>query len=190
MASITIIQNPATYSPTIGEYSKTWSILNSTSSTQSNWKYVYTLNEINQTTGITTSIGEFLSPPIPNTGYGRVSFSDALNTTMTYDIQPFISTGTKAENSISRYFYNYGYQYDINQPCLNIGTYSGSNAFVIRYAVGPMLSEIQAGDTINLIMDNQSVNPQYNTNHNVLSTTTVFVYQYIEIDKPYLPSYT
>ena len=93
MASITIIQNPATYSPTIGEYSKTWSILNSTSSTQSNWKYVYTLNEINQTTGITTSIGEFLSPPIPNTGYGRVSFSDALNTTMTYDIQPFISTG-------------------------------------------------------------------------------------------------
>jgi len=181
MPSISIIQNPGTYSPTIGNYSKVWSILNSTSSTQSNWKYIYNLKVVNQTTNATSSIGEFISPPQPVTGYGRVSFNEILNTQMTYNIQPFIATGSKAEESIVKYFFNTGFQYDINADFVDITNYFGPNAFIAINTFTPY--DIQSGDILTIELNNQSVNPQYNGNATVLSVTNIFGWQYIEINK-------
>ena len=181
MATVTQVSNPGTYSPI---YNYVVGIVDSASSSVADFKYIYNTLKVDMATGITSSLGTNETVPKPVTGTGRLSMSSLLGAETSFDCKPFITSPYGASNSIVKYFYNYGYSHTLAAEFIDVVTIFTTNAWLGFNTFTPY--DIQVGDIINISMDNQSVNPQYNGVTTVLGVTTSFGFQYVQIDKTYV----
>jgi hypothetical protein len=187
MASFTNIQNPGTYSPVAAPI---YYVNSSIYSGYNDFKYIYNIRsvQLNSVT-ITGTYGTFKVPPRPVNGYGEISMSDILKTGMSYNIQPYILKMTAASQSIVKYNIDYTYQYNPSEDFEDIVSIGGTASLDFGTGSTSVTTNISAGDTITVVMDNQSQNPQYNSTFNVVAGNVVSGHYYVGINSPYSPAF-
>lgn len=189
MPTMSLFTQPHQYEPVAGEI---WIGLTSGSSSVSDFKYIIDVYDLNLLTNASSKLGSFKVPPRPVTGNGLFSPNKLLRSQLTYNLQPFISAVTAAPESIMKYDFLYGYSYN---PGTKFQVFSasagltGSNVFMF----GSPANSIPNGmfkqyDVINLTMDNQTVNPQYNGTVSIVNIWPFFSVDILEIDKTFVTS--
>jgi hypothetical protein len=175
MPITTLTTYPNDYSPVYGDL---WFQLTSTSYALTNFKYVFDLQKIS-ITGATSSLGRYKVPPSVS-GYGLYNASRVLQTQLTYDLNPSITT-YQAPNSLTSYNINYGFEYNPNKAFVStFGTtasklglsFSTSHSFLV-------------GDVIQISKDDKTVNYEYDGTASVTAITTFT----LTTDKTYLVPY-
>lgn len=177
IATMSVVANPGTYSPVSAEI---WYGLNSASSSVSDFKYIIDVNSVNFVTGASTKLGSFKVPPRPVNGNGLFTSHKLLRSQVYYNLNPFIVTPTVATNSITKYNFHYGFQYNPNITYTQ-ATASGGNMTLV-YATDPGLN---TNDIITISKNNKQSNPQYDGTCSVTFAQFVTPYYYTITDKIY-----
>jgi hypothetical protein len=172
---------PLNYSPVSAEI---WFGLNSASSGTQDFKYIFTINKVDVVSGSSSTLGTYKVPPRPITGDGLFTPHKILRSSMSYNINPFIATQSNATQSISRFNITRGFSFDPNIRFIDIVPYIGTNAWLAISTFSAF--DLVAGDRIYLELDNPNVNAQYNGWSTIVSVTTIFGWQYIQINKTYV----
>lgn len=184
MATVTILNNPGTYSPASAEI---WLNLDSGSSSVSDFKYIIDINQVNPLTSVNTKIGSYKVPPRPSTGNGLFTPNKLLRSKLTYNLQPYINYIENAANSIMKYNFRYGFQYATNDAytfVFNAGSpYAGKLGLTF-----PATQSYLIGDIITINKDNKQSNPQYDGTSSVLFSGDVFGFHILITDKTYVTS--
>lgn len=164
MANVTLLTTPDTYATVNAEgYDHIWYQFNSTASAEPNFKYVVDLYEKDQFYGTTQDyLGRFTLPPRPITGDGIFSPAKVLKSVIDnspVDFNVTLQGITAVSASIARYSANYGFQYN---PGFTFSTNEVAifDSFLELTFATP--TDVKVGDSIEIIMDNQKFNPQYN----------------------------
>jgi len=157
MFNTTILGTPSYLSPMNVEFNTTYT-LNNLGSTADNFKYVVKLYEWSSPSGPTQSLGRELIVPRPINGRGKYSPFKSILPELTYDLQLINGTGIFggiSNNSLSKYWIEYGYSYDPNLD-ITLGNIQqviiGSSSFFGFTFSSPHNLEI--GDTINISTQN------------------------------------
>jgi hypothetical protein len=175
MAVTTLTTYPNDYSPVYGDL---WFQLTSTSYALTNFKYVFDLQKVS-VGGVTSSLGRYKVPPSV-AGYGLYNSSRVLQTQLTYDLNPAI-TSYQAPNSLTSYNINYGFEYNPNKAF--VSTF-GTTASKLGLSFSTPHSFL-VGDVIQISKDDKTVNYEYDGTASVAATTTYA----ITTDKTYLVPY-
>jgi hypothetical protein len=154
MATVSIIQNPDFLSPILN--SPVWFVLDTTSSSASNFKYTVTLfKEAEPFIDVYDELQSYRLPPRPN-GECEYSPSKMLESFFGYQPKPYVEAWTHSDNALLRYKIEYGYEYNPNvvftQTANLFGDLTLSTAATFTFSVG---------DVIRIDKDNKQVNPQY-----------------------------
>lgn len=159
-ATVSIVNTPYEYSPVNGEL---WFRLDSASSSTTDFKYIFKVNELNQLTNAATDRGTYKVPPRPDS-YGIYTPHKILRASVSYDLQPTITGFVKAERSIVKYNVQYGFEYN---PGL-----TWSDTVFSTGLVGLTFSTphgLLSGDLIILNKDNKVLNAAYDGTASVQS---------------------
>lgn len=155
-----IATEPKNYSPVFGDL---WFQAISSSYSVSSYKYVFDLYKYNLVSSVYTQLGRYKVPPAPDT-YGLFNPNRILQTQLTYDLQPTITGIYPANNSITGYKVNIGYEYNPNQPFYN--TFNGAGYLCLTFSTPHGLAN---GDLIVISKDDRTINYEYNGETTVMS---------------------
>ena len=153
-ATVSIIQNPDLLSPILN--SPVWFVLDSTSSTASNFKYTVTLfKEPEPFINVFDELQTYKLPPRP---FGEAEYSPSkyLESFFGYKPTPYILGWTQSENALIRYKIEYGYEFNPN-----VTFQSTSNLFGDLVLQTLATFTFSVGDVIRIDKDNKQVNPGY-----------------------------
>jgi hypothetical protein len=153
-ATVSIIQNPDLLSPILN--SPVWFVLDSTSSTASNFKYTVTLfKEPEPFINVFDELQTYKLPPRP---FGEAEYSPSkyLESFFGYKPTPYIPGWTQSENALIRYKIEYGYEFNPN-----VTFQSTSNLFGDLVLQTLATFTFSVGDVIRIDKDNKQVNPGY-----------------------------
>jgi hypothetical protein len=177
--SISIFNNPGTYSPANAEM---WVGLSASESTLPNFKYILKINKKDLNTSAITVLGSYKFPPRPDTYNGLFTPNKILRSELSYKPYPFVTRPTKAIEGLVKYFYDYGYEYDPNFFVYDMLNWSSKLQLKMS---GMDALSFAVGDIIQLSLTNQISNPDYN---GTMSITTIGIsgtYSFITTDKAY-----
>ena len=153
-ATVSIIENPDYLSPILN--SPAWFVLDTTSSTASNFKYTVTLfKEPEPFIDVFDELQTYKLPPRP---FGECEYSPSkyLESFFGYTPEPYVSGWTHSDNALLRYKIEYGYEFNPN-----VTFQSTSNLFgdLVLQTLGTFTFSV--GDVIRIDKDNKQVNPGY-----------------------------
>lgn len=183
MAITTLSLTPGTYSPVYGDL---WFQLTSSSYANTNFKYVFDLQKVNLM-GVGSALGRFKVPPAVG-GYGLYNASRTMQTQLTYDMYPDLSSSYQAANSITGYRIKYGFEYD---PGKNFAMTSATGSY-LRLGFTASTGFL-VGDIIQISKDDKTVNYEYDGTASVTGLGTYSsgstTYYGVDTDKTYLAYY-
>jgi len=153
-ATVSIIQNPDLLSPILN--SPVWFVLDSTSSTASNFKYTVTL--FKEPEPFANQFDELQTYKLPPRPFGEAEYSPSkyLESFFGYKPTPYILGWTQSENALIRYKIEYGYEFNPN-----VTFQSTSNLFGDLVLQTLATFTFSVGDIIRIDKDNKQVNPGY-----------------------------
>lgn len=164
--TITTTVLPNLYSPVAAEI---WFGADSTSSTISDFKYIFTINKV--VGSASTTLGTYKEPPRPSVGYGLMSPHKLLRSEMSFDLNPFTSSVANAPNSIVEFNANIGFSYDPSKEFQDIVVYPfNPNAILVVGSASTF--DVIPGDILDIALDNLSINPYLNGNATVVDVIT------------------
>lgn len=173
---INLLNNPDGLAPVNSDL---WFRVNSGSSSVSNFKYIFKINnklEPFDTGSISTS-SLYKVPPRPINGDGLFSPSNLLKSYIGYDIEANKSSWGTHSAALIEYYIDYGFEYN---PDLNFtDTFDVSGNLGLTFSTPHGLT---AGDLITIDKDNKTQNLNYDGTASVLSTPNDWS---IETDKTY-----
>lgn len=153
-ATVSITTTPYNLSPLLN--SPSWFVLNTTSSTASNFKYIVTLfKEPEPFINVFDELQTYKLPPRP---FGECEYSPSrmLESFFGYRPTPYIGGWTQSENALIRYKIEYGYEFNPN-----VAFQSTSNLFGDLVLQTLATFTFSVGDVIRIDKDNKQVNPGY-----------------------------
>jgi hypothetical protein len=162
-ATVSITTTPYNLSPLLN--SPSWFVLNTTSSTASNFKYIVTLfKEPEPFINVFDELQTYKLPPRP---FGECEYSPSkmLESFFGYKPTPYILGWTQSENALIRYKIQYGYEFNPN-----VAFQSTSNLFGDLVLQTLATFTFSVGDIIRIDKDNKQVNPGYDG----LATVTAY----------------
>ena len=188
MGTYNILANPEKYSPVNAPM---WIESNYSDNSSVDFKYLYEVYNVDQGTGITYSLGNFRIPPRPN-GNGLFTPNKILRSEVSYNIGPFATQSIAASQSITRWGYSYGFEYN---PGV---TFSGLTASASPYAGKTLIGYtngyphvtgvFQNGDYIRLEFNSTvAIQGYYGGDHTILDVVEFGGYSFIAIDLDYNP---
>jgi hypothetical protein len=153
-ATVSIIQNPDLLSPILN--SPVWFVLDSTSSTASNFKYTVTL--FKEPEPFANQFDELQTYKLPPRPFGEAEYTPSkyLESFFGYKPTPYILGWTQSENALIRYKIEYGYEFNPN-----VTFQSTSNLFGDLVLQTLATFTFSVGDVIRIDKDNKQVNPGY-----------------------------
>ena len=173
-ATVSLLSSPQQFEPIYTD--GLWHQFYSGSYSVSNFNYivdVYSWNLNPNDPNGTQSLGMFKLPPRPNTGQGIFTPHKILKSQVTNSYQSELGlTGVSlAYGSIVQYWLDYGFQSSVDVPFISTNDLFGN--LLIECASGSNI--FLQGDRITILMDNQKVNPSYNTTAEVLNSSGDFI---------------
>jgi hypothetical protein len=174
IATVSIVSLPNQFEPVYTD--GLWHVFFSPSYSITNYNYlvdVYSWNLNPSDPNGTQSLGVFKIPPRPNTGQGIFTPHKILKSQITnnYTTELGLTGISLSYGNIVQYWMDYGFQTSVDVPF--IGTSQSGGNLVLEFATGDNIFIVD--DRISIIMDNQKVNPQYNTTALVTNSTGDFV---------------
>lgn len=153
-ATVSITQSPDFLSPILN--SPVWFVLDSTSSTFSNFKYTTTLFQ--EPEPFVDQFEELQTYKLPPRPFGECEYSPAkyLESFFGYKPTPYIGGWTQSENALIRYKIEYGYEFNPN-----VAFQSTSNLLGDLVLQTLATFTFSPGDVIRIDKDNKQVNPGY-----------------------------
>ena len=195
---LTLTTTPNIWTPLNAEI---WFSSTSTNSNISGFKYIYTLNKEDKTSGTKTSLGSYKLPSRPITGEGLFTPHKLLRSEVSYDLNPFTSTIMNATNSVIKWDLSVGYEEETNLNITNIGNSTTPDPnHLLLYVTGVSLG-FQIADIITLSMnspyffDTTNTPRTYNGTQSVKAILEIFGTTVLELDASYItpstvPAYT
>lgn len=153
-ATVSITTTPYNLSPLLN--SPSWFVLDTTSSTASNFKYIVTLFKENEPfINVFDELQTYKLPPRP---FGECEYSPSrmLESLFGYKPTPYISGWTQSENALIRYKIEYGYQFNPNVTFTSTLDFFGNLVLVTDASF-----TFSTGDIIRIDKDNKQFNPGY-----------------------------
>lgn len=178
MPTVTISTTPAKYSPI---YPNIYFGTTSGSSSVADFKYIYRLNVLDLYTSNVITSTTYQIPPRPN-GQGLFSPSATLKAETSYEVYPNTYGPVAVTTTVVPYSITYGFQYNPGLSFIDIDSQSTSSAWLKFNS----FQDLQVGDILNLVMNNQTVNYGYNGECVVLQFATSFGLFYYKINKSFV----
>ena len=177
MATISLTTTPNYLSPVNKEI---WYVVNSASSSLTDFKYIFTVNSKNEPfdTESFQKLQTYKLPPRPITGEAQYSPHRLLRATFDYDLRPTAVGWATISNNLTQFNLSYGFQYD---PQVLYFSTSNQSGFMTLLTLGAT-SEFEIGDIITVAKDNKQINVQYD---GTCSVTAKPLGAALQTDKPF-----
>lgn len=168
-ATVSLLSSPQQFEPVNTD--GLWFQFLSASYSQPNFNYIvdvwsWTMNPSDP--AATQSLGTFKIPPRPYTGDGLFTPHKILKSQITNRfLTPISATGLSLTyGGMVQYWLDYGFQVGVDVP---FETFDFFGNLALTFATGSNI--FQTDDLITIVMDNQKVNPQYNTTMGVTASS-------------------
>lgn len=138
-----------------------WFEFNSASSSVSNYQYLVDVSSWNlNSSSATVSLGRFKLPPRPTSGSGIFTPHKILRTQIDNSPQvPISATGiNQIYDQLLEYYFEYGFQADVNFPISN----TDSIGLLLAFSASNANLTFETGDILTVRMTNTKVNTGYN----------------------------
>lgn len=167
MPTINMLNTPDDLAPVNKEL---WFRVNSASSSVSDFKYVFRVNEkVEPFTNSYSSITTYKIPPRPTTGDGLYSPHKLLKSFFDYNPSPYANGWYKVDEGLVKYYLDYGFEYN---PSIIWADTVFSGGFVGLTFSSP--HGLLAEDIITLNKDNKVVNPEYDGTASITSVPNTY----------------
>jgi hypothetical protein len=184
-ATVSLVTQPDLLAPVNKEL---WFQVNSGSSSVTNFKYIFKVQEKLEPFGSTsfTALNVYKIPPRPLTGDGLFSPHRLLKSFILNKVNPYqtdwksgfvSSTAPGIPGALVQYNLKYGYEYNPSQNWADTYFLSGNLGLTFSTPHG-----LELGDIITLDKDNKTINPSYD---GTCSVTQVVDTRLIKTDKPW-----
>lgn len=178
--AITLSGSPQIIAPS---YNPTVYFVDSDNKTESSFRYVVDVYEA----GTTNKIGEYRVAPRPSDGLGYVDISKLIDSTLTYDFNPTLTTYDIANNSFYAYDVKFGEEYSESWS-YDDWEVSGSGSTACNVKLTTLTAatghNFQTGDqvVVTQVSGGTALNPSIDGLHTVVIGLTASTDQYIVID--------
>ena len=164
MATVVLSATPSFLSPVNKEI---WYVINSGSSSLTDFKYIVSVNTKNEPFDTTsfTKLQTYKLPPRPISGDAQYSPHRLLRATFDYDLAPTAIGWTAISTQLTQFRLNFGFSYD---PGVTYSSTSNTSGFMTLLTLGST-AEFEIGDIITVSKDNKQINIEYDGTCSVVS---------------------